>query len=91
MKDITQQQLDQHALWLQGTGKGKQLTLRAKNLSGLYLDGRDLRQVVLIDCNLNNCNLSGTNLSRADLTHTRFRGANLSGASSMLAHTAGCA
>jgi len=71
--------LDDHALWLSGTG-GKRANLSRADLSGANLSRADLYGANLYGADLSGANLSGANLSGADLYGANLSGADLSGA-----------
>ena len=59
LKKITQEQLNellkQHELWLGTEGKeGKRADLSGMNLNELDFSDRDLRQIILRDCSMEN-------------------------------------
>jgi len=86
--------LDDHALWLAGSGgkcanlsradlSGADFSwanLSGANLSGAYLSGANLRGADLSGAGLSGANLSGANLRGADLSGAGLSGANLRGA-----------
>ena len=72
--------LEQHALWLKDSNKGKRADLYGADLSGANLSRANLFGANLYGANLSRVNLSGANLSGANLTGAYLFGAYLTGA-----------
>jgi uncharacterized protein YjbI with pentapeptide repeats len=94
LESISQDQLDAlvrlHARFLEGRLGGRRASLKNTNISGLSLQGQDLRQASFMGCVMRGMNLSAANfqeaslyacdLSNSNLNDTKFVRADLRGA-----------
>lgn len=100
---MTQEQLDAmvdlHVRFLEGRLGGRRASLRMVDISGLSLNGKDMRQVDFTGCIMQRMNLSRTNfqeaklyacdLSGSNLTQCNFARADLRGAKIVMANLEG--
>lgn len=74
-KELLDETIRKHALWINGEEGGERADLGGADLSDADLRGADLSQA-----DLSRADLSGADLSHADLSDANLRRANLSGA-----------
>ncbi|WP_440201846.1 pentapeptide repeat-containing protein, partial [Actinobacillus pleuropneumoniae] len=71
-------ELAEHELWiLSNKQKGKQANFSGRNLSGMTIEKRNLRDAqfinsILIGCTFKNSDLTNANFTNANLTNTNF-------------------